>query len=117
MGWRTMTIAPLALELDVLDSATADQGTADQLAYFSASVGGVHVNVWSGPGQDLAGWRARLVNRTPQPGAEEATTLCGRPAVKQEATLAPERATGAYRAPSGDIGHLAHEGFGSIRCR
>jgi hypothetical protein len=104
-----MAVRSLGIELDVMEGATSQEGTAGDLRYFSASADGVYVNAWSGPGQDLAGWRARLVNREPQTGPEQLTTLCGRPAMRQEATLGKDLATGVFRGSGGAIGHIEHQ--------
>jgi len=108
LPWTTTAVAALDLELAVMSDVTPTEGVAGELVYFHAAHGPVTIDVWSGPGQDLAGWRARLVNRKPRHGPETASTLCGRPALRQESAAAEETATGSYRAPSGDIGHLAH---------
>jgi hypothetical protein len=108
LQWQPHTSELLGLSLDLPAGAKAEEGSAGELRYLLARSGDVRVGAWIGPGQDLSGWRARLVNREPRVTIESAATLCGRPARRQEAALSPEQATGATRDSAGSLREVEH---------
>jgi len=67
----------------------------------------IRIALWAGPGQDLATWRDRLQSIYQVSfGDEQSTTVCGRPARKQEAVVSSAGATGAVVGDSGVVGHV-----------
>jgi hypothetical protein len=65
------------------------------------------LGVWVGAGQGLASWRATF-QAVPHLGAATDTTVCGRPATRQEATFdAGPYAVGASLDPDGKVVHEA----------
>jgi len=108
LPWRPHAIDALAVELASIDGVAPSTGVAGEITYWQVEHDPVVVGAWAGPGQDLAGWRARLVNRAPRFGDPEAATVCGRPARRQEAAIAAERATGLIAGSGTVAGHLEH---------
>lgn len=106
LSWRRHVSDALGLELDVIDGPAPSEGEAGGIRYLIQEHGGVKIGAWSGPGRDLAAWRGFYASRDVRLGAETSATVCGTAARRQEAEVAAESATGAYRGGDGAIGHI-----------
>jgi hypothetical protein len=110
-GWRRHVIAALGIRVDFFDGAEVSEGTVSGMTYSMQSKDDVTLGVWSGPGQDLAGFRARYgPPRRATFGEEQRLTVCEQSAVRQEAAVAEEEsATALIVGPDGSLGHRSTE--------
>ena len=108
VSWLRYDSDLLGISLEIPVGVPRDEGSAGDLRYLLVQHETFQVAAWVGVNQALAAWRARLVNRNPQFATEASTTLCSRPARRQEAAVGPEEATGLVTDTSGNLGHLQH---------
>ncbi len=107
LRWRRHTIDAIGLALDInADGPAPSEGAAGGIRYLIQEHAGIKIGVWAGPGRDLQGWRDGFTPGSARLGQESAITVCGTPARRQEAQVAGQTATGVYRDPAGNLGHI-----------
>jgi hypothetical protein len=103
--WTKQAVAA-GVSIDVLPGAEVTRGTYQGVSYLWQAAPPARFGVSIGPGQGLASWRAAFSSVSVL-GPETPVTVCGRPAVRQEATFAGGTVTRGYEhAADGAIQHL-----------
>lgn len=105
LPWRRHAITVSGISLEVVDGPLVLEGDAADFHYISQAHGQVGLDVWLGKTITLAWWRGRFGARNAAIDSETAVAVCGRPALRQEARVPEQRATGAVLTDGG-IGHL-----------
>lgn len=107
LSWRRHRLADIGLELEVLNGPALSEGSAGGIEYAIQEDRGVRLRVASSPDSDLASWRGSYAARGATFGGVDRLTVCGAPAKRQVAEIAPESATGILRGPDGSVGHVS----------
>ena len=109
--WTTYDLAHLRLRLEVFSDLSALTLRKDgALTSLIQEIGPVRLTLWAGPDQTLENWRQRLDLRNEACfEAEIETTVCGRAARKQMATVSQAGAVGSVVDAEGGIGHIYEE--------
>jgi hypothetical protein len=110
LKWQERAL-PDGVVMPMVDGAALVDGEAGGVRYAMQDLAdpAIRLGIWSGAGQDLAGFRGRFgPPRRFTAGREEAITLCGGsvPATRQVlAVEAAPDAVGSFPAKDGSIGH------------
>lgn len=103
--WQPRSVAAHGITVEFVDGSPVSEGDASEQHFVLQRSEGVLAAVRIGAAMTLAWWRTNFGERRLAFSPESATTLCGRPAVRQEVTVPAETATGLVPSPSG-IGHF-----------
>lgn len=112
--WRTLD-TPLGISFDTPTAAPVSQGAAGGMTYLVVTDGPIAIGAWTGGPWSLAHWQGLITAGGGQLAAPVDVTVCGQPAVQQEATSPGDAATGAVVGDDGAIGHLEHRTPARVR--
>lgn len=107
-SWRELA-APFCVRFDAPAGAAPAQGTTAGMSYLLAASGPITIGAWTGGPWSLEHWRALVSSGGGLLGPSTPATVCGQPAVRQEAVMPRAQATGLVQSADDAIGHVTED--------